>query len=157
VDSSSRGMSRSPLRPVLLIAVLAETLDLLALDVPPAAKIEQLEATIIEHGVNRRAILTRFGVKPASKIDHPVPCAALPTVRGEQGCCAWKRLARFADGGWCRGSRSVPLPSESGLRSPQSNSRRGTTRTLFGQVLWTRQRIKMLWSHFRAEPRSQNA
>jgi len=35
--------------------------------------------------VNRRAILTRFGVKPASKIDHPVPCAALLAVQGELG------------------------------------------------------------------------
>ena len=53
--------------------------------------------------VNRRAILTRFGVKPASNIDHPKLFAALPAVRRELGCCAWKRLARFADGGWCRG------------------------------------------------------
>ena len=36
-------------------------------------------------------------MKPASKIDHPLPCTADVAVRGEPGCCAWKRLARFAD------------------------------------------------------------
>ena len=73
--------------------------------------------------VNRRAILTRFGVKSASKIDHPVPCAALPAVRGELGCCAWKRLPRFADGGWCRESRSARLRGIWGSRATRSKGR----------------------------------
>lgn len=71
----------------------------------------RLRVRDIAHGdriaVNRRAILTRFGVESASKIDHPVPCAALPAAWGDMGCCAWKRLARFAGDGWCRESRSA--------------------------------------------------
>jgi hypothetical protein len=35
--------------------------------------------------VNRRAILTKFGVKSASKIDHPILIKALPAVRSELG------------------------------------------------------------------------
>jgi hypothetical protein len=31
-------------------------------------------------------ILTRFGVKSASKIDHPILFTALPAVRSELGC-----------------------------------------------------------------------
>jgi hypothetical protein len=73
--------------------------------------------------VNRRAILTRFGVKPASNIDHPIPCTALPAVRGELGCCAWKRLARFAGGGWCRGSRSARSRGIWDCRATRSNGR----------------------------------
>jgi len=57
--------------------------------------------------VNRRAILTRFGVKSASKIDHPILLTVLPAVWSELGCCAWKRLARFEGVGWFRGSRSA--------------------------------------------------
>src|SRR5450631_3237687 len=77
-------------------------------DLPPeqyayrAGRNAQQAVIDAEETVNRRAILTRFGVKSASKIDHPILCTALPAIRGELGCCAWKRLARFADGGWCK-------------------------------------------------------
>ena len=50
--------------------------------------------------VNRRAILTGFGVKSASNIDHPLLITALPTVRSELGRCAWKQFARFEGDGW---------------------------------------------------------
>jgi hypothetical protein len=38
--------------------------------------------------VDRRAILTRFGVKSASKFDHRVLRTALQAARGELGCNA---------------------------------------------------------------------
>ena len=90
----------------------------------PEALANALRATAEERKrVNRRAILTRFGVKSASKIDHPILFTVLPAVRSELGCCAWKRLARFADGGWCRESRSVRLRGTWGYRATRSNER----------------------------------
>ena len=70
-------------------------------------------------------------MKSASKIDHPIPCTALPAVRGELGCCAWKRLARFADGGWCRGSRSARSRGIWGYRATRSNGRCASRATAF--------------------------
>lgn len=37
------------------------------------------------HGVNRRANLTRSGAEPASKTDHPVPCAVAGLHRSYRG------------------------------------------------------------------------
>ena len=94
-----------------------------AIDLLQERRTALISAAVTGQIVNRRAILTRFGVKSASKIDHPIPCTALPAVRGELGCCAWKRLARFADGGWCRGSRSARSPGIWGSRAIRSNGR----------------------------------
>jgi hypothetical protein len=58
----------------------------------------------VEQGTVNRAILTRFGVKPASKIDRPVPCAAVAAVRGELGAVRgndWQDTA--AAGRWIFG------------------------------------------------------
>jgi hypothetical protein len=74
-------------------------------------------------GVNRRAILTRFGVKPASKIDHPIPYTAVPAEWGELGCCAWKRLGRYEGVGWSKASRSARSLGTWGYRATRSSGR----------------------------------
>ena len=73
--------------------------------------------------VNRRAILTRLGVESASKIDHPVPCAALPVDAVTWGAVLgnnWQDTPPAA-GAWrvdqrdCAGSGAIAQHCQAGV------------------------------------------